>query len=537
MKVAVLGEDGALARATREELARRGHAVAADARECVIYLPGRGNSLDGLRKLSGIGRIVVRSHAAAYGAVAKNPGELSEDRAPLLADDAPEQRWLLAERLAAEGVVEGNWAAVRLPTLLDVADPHPMDRIVRGLASRRVLVVPGRDPNIQFISLADAARALVAAAESSASGIFNAAGDGSLPLKQACRAAGAMRLPMPKWAHRLMDSSEGPERLEYNWTVSGARAAGGLNFRASQSSREVLESFIQARGGGRPEILKNEFDPWGLDLDYIAAWEPWFRFLKRVYWRIDFEGMENIPAAGRTVFVSNHRGFMPLDAVMHLSMVLAERRRVIRFLIIPCLLYFPFLADFLTKLGGVIASQENAAKLMAGENLVGIFPEGIRGTFLPYRETYKLRDFARSAVAAVAVEHQAPIIPAAVVGHSEIFPIIGRFDWAWAKKLTGWPYFPIAPPFPFLPVMPFPSKWHVRILPPVAVNHFRPEDARNERLMAELARYVQNIVQTNIDQMRARRKHILWGRVLDGTAPGREEFRPRAQSMPQTAKA
>ena len=259
----------------------------------------------------------------------------------------------------------------------------------------------------------------------------------------------------------------------------------------------------------------------------IAAWEPWFRFLKRVYWRIEYEGLENIPVSGRAVFVSNHRGFMPLDAVMHLSLILAERKRVVRFLIIPCLLYFPFLANFLTKLGGVIASQENAARLMAEDNVVGVFPEGIRGTFQPYRDTFKLRDFAKSAFAAVAVEHQAPIIPVAVIGHSEIFPIIGRFDWVWAKKLTGWPYFPIAPPFPLLPVVPFPSKWHVRVLPPVAVNQFRPEDARNEKLMAELARYVQHIMQSNIDQMRARRKHIFWGRVLDGVVPAREEFRPR----------
>jgi hypothetical protein len=66
---------------------------------------------------------------------------------------------------------------------------------------------------------------------------------------------------------------------------------------------------------------------------------------------------------------------MPLDAVMHLYTTLQERRRLIRFLIIPSLLQLPFLSNFLTKLGGVIANQENAALLLAEENLVGIFPE------------------------------------------------------------------------------------------------------------------------------------------------------------------
>ena len=107
---------------------------------------------------------------------------------------------------------------------------------------------------------------------------------------------------MPKWLHRLLDGTEGPERLEYTWTISTDRAARELGFRASETSRQVLQNFLKERGKGRPEILEKDFDPWGLDLDYIAAWEPWFRFLKRVYWRIEYEGLENIPVSGRAVF-------------------------------------------------------------------------------------------------------------------------------------------------------------------------------------------------------------------------------------------
>jgi 1-acyl-sn-glycerol-3-phosphate acyltransferase len=236
--------------------------------------------------------------------------------------------------------------------------------------------------------------------------------------------------------------------------------------------------------------------------------------------------MENIPASGRAIFAGNHRGFMPLDAVMHLSLVQAERGRIIRFLIIPCLLYFPFLSNFMTKLGGVIASRENAAKLFEGENLVGIFPEGIRGTFSSYKTAYELRDFSKSAFAQLAIRHQAPIIPVAVIGHAEIFPIIGRIDSAFLKRITGWPYFPIAPPFPFLPFVPLPSKWHVRVLEPVSVAGLSPADAENEKLVRDLSRHVQDVIQRNIVHMRARRKHIFWGRVLDGTAPAAPRFDP-----------
>jgi 1-acyl-sn-glycerol-3-phosphate acyltransferase len=212
---------------------------------------------------------------------------------------------------------------------------------------------------------------------------------------------------------------------------------------------------------------------------------------------------------------------MPLDAVMHLSLILKDRRRIPRFLIIHSLLRPPFLSNFLTKLGGVIASQENAARLLAGENLVGIFPEGIRGAFTPYRDAYRLRDFSRSGFAKIAIENQAPVIPAAVVGHAEIFPILGRIHSSYLTREWGWPYLPIAPMFPLAPV-PLPSKWHIRVLPPVPFQGLRPADAGNPRVVREFSAHIQRQIQQHIDEMRARRKHIFWGRVLDRPAPAHE---------------
>jgi 1-acyl-sn-glycerol-3-phosphate acyltransferase len=208
---------------------------------------------------------------------------------------------------------------------------------------------------------------------------------------------------------------------------------------------------------------------------------------------------------------------MPLDAVMHLSLILKHRGRIPRFLIIHTLLRPPFLCNFLTKLGGVIASQENAARLFDAENLVGIFPEGIRGAFSPYKQAYQLRDFSKTGFARIAIENQAPVIPAAVVGHAEIFPILGRIDWGYAKKEWGWPYLPIAPMFPLAPV-PLPSKWHVRVLEPVPLQGLRPRDAENARLVKEFSCHIQHLLQQNIDETVARRKHLFWGRLQSGPA-------------------
>ena len=515
MKVSVLGKDGPVARATRDLLLHSGHELVDHGCECVIYFPGETKELEDIVKRRPDSRLVLRSHAYVYGSSTKNPGMLTEERISLLPANAPERSWLGFEAIATQ---HRNSAVVRLTNTLGIEEG---DFLVRQLSRSHAVALAGHDPEVQFLSVEDAARVLVAAAEGRATGLFNAAGEGVVPLKRAFRAAGVHRIPIPRpWA-RISGLGCSVDQAEYNWTISSKRAERELGWRASRSTTEALSDFISGKPGAQPSLLDGAHDDWGLDVDYIRAWGAWFWFLRNIYWRIDHEGLENIPQTGRALFVSNHRGFMPLDAVMHLSLIFTHRQRIPRFLIIHSLLRFPFLCNFLTKLGGVIASQENAAKLFADENLVGLFPEGIRGSFLPYKRTYKLRDFSKSAMARMAIEHQAPVIPAAVVGHSEIFPILGRINSSYVSREWGWPYLPIAPPFPLAPV-PWPSKWHVRVLTPVPLQGLRPADAGNSRLVSEFSAHIQHLLQTNIDDLVKRRKHVFWGRVLGGTAPAHE---------------
>lgn len=509
MIVSVTGFDGPLAKATKAELERRGHTVTSGLAECAVFFPGEADELTKLASDPAVKRLVLRSNGYAYGTNAKNPGMMTEDRISLLPETDPAQRWLRAEEIAAR---HPNSAIIRTA---NVTDPVEGDLLVSKLVHGSGTRIMGRNPNVQFISVEDAARALVCACESSATGLFNAAGGGALPLAKAFRAAGTKQIVAPEV--RSLDA------LRYNWTLSSERAARELGWTPEKSSVEALRTFLAKKPGGHPERLRDHYDDWGLDLDYIRAWGGWFGFLRNVYWRIEHEGMENIPASGRAVFISNHRGFMPLDAVMHLSLIFTHRNRVPRFLIIPSLLRTPFMCNFLTKLGGVVASQENAARLFEQENLVGIFPEGIRGTFTPYKRTHKLRDFSKSEFARLAVRHQAPVIPSAVIGHAEIFPIIGRIDSSYVVKEIGWPYLPIAGLFPLAPI-PFPSKWHVRILKPVPLDGLSPADSENDRLMTAYSRYIQSIVQKNIDDMVPKRKSIFSGKIFDGTSPAIAPF-------------
>src|SRR5437899_1959809 len=74
--------------------------------------------------------------------------------------------------------------------------PEEGDPIVIKLCARIATVRAGRDPNLQFLSLEDAAEVLAAACESNAVGVFNAAGEGTVPLKKAFAAAATTRVPI-----------------------------------------------------------------------------------------------------------------------------------------------------------------------------------------------------------------------------------------------------------------------------------------------------------------------------------------------------
>ncbi|MEO7652682.1 MAG: hypothetical protein ABIZ80_19660, partial [Bryobacteraceae bacterium] len=312
MKVAVIGHPGELLNATVAELERRGMTVSDKQAECAICLAPE--MVEAALATAQLRRLVLRSTAYVYGANSMNPGLLTEDRISLLPPAATEQRWLRAEEIAQKFP---STAILRMSSILSTQEG---DLIVSRLAGKSSVTPAGFDPNVQFLSVRDAAAALVSAAASSATGVFNAGGAGAIPLRKAFRASGTGRFPLSGGVKL--------QAMQYSWTVSGERAERELGFVPSQTSIEALAEFLKNKPGARPDLLAKSYDEFGLDVDYIRAWGWWFAFLRKVYWRIEHEGLENIPDVGRGMFVSNHRGFMPLDAVMHLSLILTHRQRI-----------------------------------------------------------------------------------------------------------------------------------------------------------------------------------------------------------------
>ena len=60
------------------------------------------------------------------------------------------------------------------------------------------------------------------------------------------------------------------------------------------------------------------------------------------------------------------------------------------------------------------------------DELVMVFPEGVKGTGKPFSERYRLQRFGRGGFVEVALRTGSPIVPVAVVGSEEIYPKLGE---------------------------------------------------------------------------------------------------------------
>jgi 1-acyl-sn-glycerol-3-phosphate acyltransferase len=256
-------------------------------------------------------------------------------------------------------------------------------------------------------------------------------------------------------------------------------------------------------------------DEFGRDPGVSAKMEPVFDFLYKQYFRVETRGLGHIPDEGRALVVANHSGTLPYDAAMIMHAVRHEHsaHREVRPLVEDFVFHFPYLGTLMNRIGGVRACPENAQRLLEQDQLVAVFPEGLKGIGKLFRERYQLQRFGRGGFIKLALATDSPIIPTAVVGAEEIHPMLTKITWL--AKSFGVPYLPITPTFPWLgPVglVPLPTKWFLAFGEPLYFNHeYGPEGASDRILVGKLAEIVRGRIQTMIDELLAQRKSVIFG--------------------------
>lgn len=470
---------------------------------------------------AGAPHVTIISSAAVYGPHYQNTCMTPEVKPIPVRGNAIESRWLEFESLAARHLGGRSDLALAILRPAPVLDGESY--FSRLLRARLAPTYPGHDPSLQFLSPSDLGGAIRAVVEGRGRGVYNVAPAGTIPLRHALRVAGAVRLPVPRVLQTiarfalapigLAHSADQLRFIQYPWTVSGRRLKEELGFTSSQSSAQAIAGHAgpRARTAALRAFETSGIDDYGVDPGYIDRHcRTLFTFLHRLYWRVEVTGLEYVPRQGRVVLAGVHRGFMPFDGCMALHVLRTRTGRIPRFLIHPSLTKFPFLCDFMTKLGGLMACQENGDYVLERDEPLGMFPEGIRGAFTMYRRAYKLGKFGRDEFVRMALRHRAPIVPFVTVGSAEIYPILGRVDWSWFKQYTEWPFLPITP----TPV-PLPSKWHTRFLAPIHVERQHPPEAASDPdLVREISQQVRVRMEAAIDDMLRRRKSIFVGSIF-----------------------
>ncbi len=241
-------------------------------------------------------------------------------------------------------------------------------------------------------------------------------------------------------------------------------------------------------------------DEFGFDEDLTThVLMPILRPMHQRYWRVGADGAEHIPTDGGGLIVANHAGTLPADALITRLDVFDQTGRHARELGADLVFRTPFIGEFARKTGATLASGDDADRLLASGELVAVWPEGYKGLGKHWRDRYKLQRFGRGGFVATALRAQVPIVPTAIVGSEEIYPML--FDMRIVSKVLGLPYFPMFAQMFALPVLgpfallPLPSKWLIEYGEPIDTASMGPEVAEDAMALFDLTDQVRDRIQ------------------------------------------
>lgn len=173
-----------------------------------------------------------------------------------------------------------------------------------------------------------------------------------------------------------------------------------------------------AKRNGAPPVGPSMFPQWALEMI-----RPVVGGLSRVFWKIEFRGVENIPEHGGVIIAANHQTYID---PFWLSLKI---KRPTRYLAWSAAFKWPVVGQCLTWFGAWPLALEGSDPAPIRRSLqwlrsggaVVIFPEGGRST-----PSGELERFKAGAVR-LALEANVPILPVTIKGGNRIWPRGWRF--------------------------------------------------------------------------------------------------------------
>jgi 1-acyl-sn-glycerol-3-phosphate acyltransferase len=272
----------------------------------------------------------------------------------------------------------------------------------------------------------------------------------------------------------------------------------------------------------------SRIDPTDLDQrnpDAISRVFPRFSFLFDKYFRCEIEGLDNVPEEGAAIIFGNHSGSTyTLEAGM-LAVALMRRYGFDHPLYVLCHKAFfdvPKLRQWFLDFGCVLASRDVASNVLRRGGQFVVFPGGDRDSHKPFRERHKVDFFGHAGFIRMSLKERVPLVPFAHVGTHETIFVLSRGErLARAlrlKRLTGLAVFPLVLSFPFglslgpiFPAIPLPSKFSMKLLPPVKLWEMGWDDPDNPEHIEQSLAYLTGEVQTAVSELAAARRRPVLG--------------------------
>ncbi|WP_300403067.1 lysophospholipid acyltransferase family protein [Nocardioides sp.] len=264
-------------------------------------------------------------------------------------------------------------------------------------------------------------------------------------------------------------------------------------------------AFLRRRITGDYVVDEYGFDAEVTQRFFMAALRP----IAQQWFRIEVRGAENIPADGGALVVSNHSGTVPVDGLMTMVSIHDHTGRHLRALGADLVFQLPVISSLARKGGATLACNEDAERMLRGGELVGVWPEGFKGIGKPFSQRYKLQRFGRGGFVSAALRTGVPIVPLAVVGAEEIYPLVGNIPAL--ARLIGVPYIPVTPLFPLLGplgLIPLPSKWLLEFGEPIRTDEYDDGAADDPMLVFDVTDQVRETIQQTLYSLLMQRSSV-----------------------------
>jgi 1-acyl-sn-glycerol-3-phosphate acyltransferase len=311
--------------------------------------------------------------------------------------------------------------------------------------------------------------------------------------------------PEPRVEIRDVEATGGIPAGDWLQALTGA-AVEVFGERWEQRLAEFL-AFLRRRITGEFEVDEYGFDAEVTERFLLATVRP----LAQKWFRVEVRGAENIPAESGALVVSNHSGTIPLDGLVTMVSIHDSTGRNLRPLGADLVFRMPIVGELARKGGATLACHEDAQRMLAGGELVGVWPEGFKGIGKPYSDRYKLQRFGRGGFVSAAIRTGVPIIPCSVVGAEEIYPLVGNVPSL--ARLLGVPYIPITPFFPLLGVLgmvPLPSKWLIEFGEPIRTDAYDEGAADDPMLVFNVTDQVRETIQQTLYTLLMQRRSVFY---------------------------